>query len=129
MGKEKPTLRPIQQDCIDMGSNLTLDQQVHLLKPFSLKEVRTAMFSILSTKSPAPDGFGSGFFKSVWPEMGKEIHRAIIHFFETNQFPADLHNTGSQRWFLKQSLLGWDSIVGLLILGAGTTGFGWAILA
>uniref|UniRef100_A0A803NFP5 Reverse transcriptase domain-containing protein n=1 Tax=Cannabis sativa TaxID=3483 RepID=A0A803NFP5_CANSA len=31
---------------------------------------------------------------------------------------------GSQRWFLKQSLLGWDSVVGLLILGAGTIGFG-----
>uniref|UniRef100_A0A803PPY1 Reverse transcriptase zinc-binding domain-containing protein n=1 Tax=Cannabis sativa TaxID=3483 RepID=A0A803PPY1_CANSA len=93
MGKEKPTSRPIQQDCIDMGSILTLDQQVHLLKPFSLKEVRTAMFSIPSTKSPGPDGFGSGFFKSIWLEVGKEIYRAIIHFFETNKFPANLHNT------------------------------------
>uniref|UniRef100_A0A803QGF5 Reverse transcriptase domain-containing protein n=1 Tax=Cannabis sativa TaxID=3483 RepID=A0A803QGF5_CANSA len=93
MGKENPTTRPIQQDCIDMGSILTLDKQVHLLKPFSLKEVRSATLSIPSTKSPGPDGFGSGFFKSVWPEVGKEIHRAITHFFETNQFPADLHNT------------------------------------
>uniref|UniRef100_A0A803P4W1 Retrotransposon Copia-like N-terminal domain-containing protein n=1 Tax=Cannabis sativa TaxID=3483 RepID=A0A803P4W1_CANSA len=93
MGKAKPPTMEIQSDCIAMGSKLTLDQQVHLLKPFSLKEVRAAMFSILNTKSPGPDRFGSGFLMSVWPEVGKDIHRAITHFFDTNQFPEELHRT------------------------------------
>uniref|UniRef100_A0A803PHI0 DUF4283 domain-containing protein n=1 Tax=Cannabis sativa TaxID=3483 RepID=A0A803PHI0_CANSA len=93
MGKVKPTSMEIQPDCIALGPKLNLDQQVHLLKPFSLKEVRAAMFSILITKSPGPDGFGSGFFWSVWPEVGKDRHAAIALFFDTNQFPTELHNT------------------------------------
>uniref|UniRef100_A0A803PQB5 Reverse transcriptase n=1 Tax=Cannabis sativa TaxID=3483 RepID=A0A803PQB5_CANSA len=93
MGKAKPTSMEIQPDCIALGPKLNLDQQVHLLKPFSLKEVRAAMFSIPITKSPGPDGYGSGFFRLIWPEMGKDIHAAIAHFFETNQFPTELHST------------------------------------
>ncbi|XP_030497512.2 uncharacterized protein LOC115713164 [Cannabis sativa] len=93
MGKVKPTSMEIQPDCIALGPKLNLDQQVHLLKRFSLKEVRAAMFSILITKSPGPDGFGSGFFWSVWPEVGKDRNAAIALFFDTNQFPTELHNT------------------------------------
>uniref|UniRef100_A0A803P0P8 CCHC-type domain-containing protein n=1 Tax=Cannabis sativa TaxID=3483 RepID=A0A803P0P8_CANSA len=68
MGRARATSVEIQQSCIAMGPKLNLDQHVSLLKPFSFKEVRTAMFSIPSTKSPGPDGFGSGFFKSMWSE-------------------------------------------------------------
>ncbi|XP_062075058.1 uncharacterized protein LOC133779074 [Humulus lupulus] len=42
-----------------------------------------AMFSIPDTKSPGPDGFGSGFFKSMWPVIGGEVCAAVANFFET----------------------------------------------
>ncbi|KAM6593848.1 hypothetical protein CsatA_001551 [Cannabis sativa] len=88
MGKAKPPTMEIQSDCIAMGSKLTLDQQVHLLKPFSLKEVRAAMFSILNTKSPGPDRFGSGFLMSVWPEFPEELHRTTLSLIPKIDSPS-----------------------------------------
>ena len=42
-----------------------MDNQT-LIKPPTLKEIRTALFSIDSNKTPGPDGFGAGFFKTYW---------------------------------------------------------------
>ncbi|XP_062081100.1 uncharacterized protein LOC133785901 [Humulus lupulus] len=55
----------VYQSCLALGSKLSVKQQLYLLKPFSAKEIRAALFSIPSTKLPGPDGYGSGFFKSV----------------------------------------------------------------
>ncbi|XP_062085606.1 uncharacterized protein LOC133791704 [Humulus lupulus] len=60
----------VDQSCMALGSKLTVEQQLYLLKPFSAKEIRAALFSIPSSKSPGPDGYGSGFFKSVWKHIG-----------------------------------------------------------
>ena len=43
-----------------------------LTKPPNLEEVRTALFSINSIKTPRPDGFGSGFFKTYWHIIKKD---------------------------------------------------------
>ncbi|XP_062099885.1 uncharacterized protein LOC133805739 [Humulus lupulus] len=56
----------VDQSCLVLGSKLSVEQQLYLLKPFSAKEIRAALFSIPSTKLPGPDGYGSGFFKSMW---------------------------------------------------------------
>jgi len=31
-----------------------------------MMEVKTSLFSIESSKTPGPDGFGAGFFKQYW---------------------------------------------------------------
>ncbi|XP_062118295.1 uncharacterized protein LOC133831906 [Humulus lupulus] len=64
-----------------------------LLKPFSWKEIRESLFSIPITKSPGPDGFGSGFFKALWNDIGDEVCAAITHYFESGIFPTELHET------------------------------------
>ncbi|XP_062093515.1 uncharacterized protein LOC133799518 [Humulus lupulus] len=83
----------VNLNCIASGTKLSVEQQLYLLKPFSVKEIRAAMFSIPSTKSPGPDGYGSGFFKSMWKDIGQDICSAIIHGFSTGQFPKELHET------------------------------------
>ncbi|PHT68088.1 hypothetical protein T459_27575 [Capsicum annuum] len=40
--------------------------ELKLLKPDTAKDVKVAMFSINKIKSPGPDGYGSGFFKTTW---------------------------------------------------------------
>ncbi|XP_062100716.1 uncharacterized protein LOC133806638 [Humulus lupulus] len=65
----------------DLGPVLSVEDQLALIKPFSNKDVKTAMFSISFIKSPGPDGFGAGFFKSLWKDMGKEISKAVLEFF------------------------------------------------
>ncbi|XP_062103549.1 uncharacterized protein LOC133814628 [Humulus lupulus] len=73
----------VDQNYMDLGSKLSVEQQLYLLKPFSPKEIKAALFSIPNTKSPGPDGYGSGFFKSMWKEIGQDICSAISHGFSS----------------------------------------------
>ncbi|XP_062100338.1 uncharacterized protein LOC133806230 [Humulus lupulus] len=83
----------VNLNCIASGTKLSVEQQLYLLKPFSVKEIIAAMFSIPSIKSPGPDGYGSGFFKSMWKDIGQDICSAIIHVFSTGQFSKERHET------------------------------------
>ncbi|XP_062086329.1 uncharacterized protein LOC133792438 [Humulus lupulus] len=76
-----------------MGPKLSVEKQVKLLKPFSKKEIRDSLFGIPITKSPGPDGFGSGFFKAIWHDIGDEVCAAITQCFKTGHFPSELHET------------------------------------
>ncbi|WMV58343.1 hypothetical protein MTR67_051728 [Solanum verrucosum] len=55
------------------GNVLSTAQQLELLKPYKAKEIKAVMFSIGSTKSPGPDGYGSFFFKAAWEIIGEDI--------------------------------------------------------
>lgn len=52
-----------------------------LVQPFTVDDVKRALFSIPSHKSPEPDGFNSGFFKSCWSIIGEDICQAVLGFF------------------------------------------------
>uniref|UniRef100_A0A803QJP5 Reverse transcriptase n=1 Tax=Cannabis sativa TaxID=3483 RepID=A0A803QJP5_CANSA len=62
-------------------------------KPFSKKYVKKALFRIHNTKSPGLDGFGSGFFKGLWGEIGEEISAAVLDFFQSGKLPSNLNET------------------------------------
>ncbi|XP_062075282.1 uncharacterized protein LOC133779324 [Humulus lupulus] len=81
MGSHSKASVPIQRECFIHGGILSLDQQLNLIKPFTKKDVTDAMFSINSIKSSGPDGYGSGFFKVMWKEIGDEISDAILGIF------------------------------------------------
>ncbi|XP_062080985.1 uncharacterized protein LOC133785786 [Humulus lupulus] len=83
LGSPSSAIGRINFQCIEMGSKLSVDQQLMLLKPFSRKEIREALFGIPITKSPGPDGFDSGFFKAVWQDIGDEVCSAISQCFDT----------------------------------------------
>ncbi|XP_062103920.1 uncharacterized protein LOC133815046 [Humulus lupulus] len=93
LGSPSSATGRINLQCIAMGSKLSVDHQLMLLKPFSRKEIRDALFGISITKSPGPDGFGSGFFKVVWQDIGDEVCSAISQCFDTGCFPSELHET------------------------------------
>jgi len=46
-----------------------------------MEEVKQALFSIDSTKTPGPDGFSAGFFKHYWPLTKHDFYRCILEFF------------------------------------------------
>lgn len=48
------------------------------MRPFSMEEVKRAMFGIDENKAPGPDGFGSKFFKHSWNLVGHEVSSAIL---------------------------------------------------
>ncbi|XP_062103748.1 uncharacterized protein LOC133814854 [Humulus lupulus] len=76
-----------------VNKRLNLKQQLQLVRPFSRKDVRDALFSIPSVKSLGPDGYGAGFFKGLWSEIGNEIADAILDFFKGGLIPNELNKT------------------------------------
>ncbi|XP_062115116.1 uncharacterized protein LOC133829344 [Humulus lupulus] len=58
----------------------------------SKTDVKNAMFSIGFIKSSGPDGYGSGFFKAMWNEIGDDISDAILGFFQHGSLPKGLNN-------------------------------------
>ncbi|XP_062099618.1 uncharacterized protein LOC133805450 [Humulus lupulus] len=93
LGNQSSASGSINLACLDLGPKLSIDHQTLLLKPFSAKEIRKALFGIPSNKSPGPDGYGSGFFKAAWQIVGSEVCSAISNCFESGNFPSDLHET------------------------------------
>ncbi|XP_062085752.1 uncharacterized protein LOC133791859 [Humulus lupulus] len=91
MGSKSNASRPIQRSCFNLGHKLTLDQQISLVRPFTTKEVKDALFSINFIKSPGSDGYGSGFFKVLWSDLEAEISEAIIEFFESGNLPEEVN--------------------------------------
>ncbi|KAL0347638.1 UNVERIFIED_CONTAM: hypothetical protein Scaly_1779800 [Sesamum calycinum] len=63
---------------------------VALLKPVTHNEVKFAFFGIAEDKSPEPDGFSLGFYKSALSVVGEEIIRAILEFFNTGNCSSKL---------------------------------------
>lgn len=46
--------------------------------PFTTQEVKHALLSIPSNRSPGLDGFGGYFFKDAWHIIGEEITQAVL---------------------------------------------------
>ncbi|MCI42420.1 cysteine-rich receptor-like protein kinase, partial [Trifolium medium] len=51
-----------------------------LTKPFSVDEVKAAVWDCGSYKSPGPDGVNLGFFKDFWAELQGDVMRFISEF-------------------------------------------------
>uniref|UniRef100_A0A803PYN0 DUF4283 domain-containing protein n=1 Tax=Cannabis sativa TaxID=3483 RepID=A0A803PYN0_CANSA len=93
MGSSSRPSQDLRKDWMEMGSNLNREQQLNLIKPFTSKEIKKALFSIPDSKSPGPDCYAAGFFKKMWPEIGAEFTKAIENFFMTGIMPRELHGT------------------------------------
>ncbi|KAJ8424089.1 hypothetical protein Cgig2_008478 [Carnegiea gigantea] len=66
LGHHPTTGSPIDPAIIQLGPQLSKEQQVALCKPFTVEDVKLALFFIPNTKSPGPDGFSSAFYKHTW---------------------------------------------------------------
>ncbi|XP_062103584.1 uncharacterized protein LOC133814669 [Humulus lupulus] len=93
MGRRSSATEEIDLDCLNQGNRLSLEHQVRLLRPFSKSYVKKALFSIHSSKSPGLDGFGSCFFKGIWDNIGDEISRSVLEFFQDGLLPKSLNET------------------------------------
>lgn len=83
MKTDSPATSVVIPNVISLGNNLTVDQKIELIKPFSIAKIKEVMFQISSNKSPASDGFGSGFFKASWDIVKGDVCAAVTEFFNT----------------------------------------------
>ena len=86
LGKQEQYRSPINMDVIGLGHTLTQEQQLRLCQPFNKSEIKQAIFSIPSHKSPGPDGFNSGFYKANWDVIGSLVCSNIQEFSRLENF-------------------------------------------
>lgn len=84
---------PIDPQVINRGNTLPVDLQMKLYDPFSEKDIQEAIFLIPNLKSPGPDEFSSGFFKSTWHITGTLVCNVIQQFFQSSRIPPFLGQT------------------------------------
>ena len=58
-----------------------------------MNEVKDALFSIDSSKTPGPDGFGAGFFKHYWDVIKTDFYHCITEFFVNGKLLKQINHT------------------------------------
>ena len=56
-------------------------------------KVKSTLFSIESSKTPGPDGFGAGFFKQYWEFLKKDFFNRIVEFFKNGHLLRQINHT------------------------------------
>lgn len=64
-----------------------------LIKPFSVEEVKAAVWDCDSFKSPGPDGVNFGFIKEFWVELKDDIMRFITEFHRNGKLVKGINTT------------------------------------
>jgi len=90
LGEQPATRTPIDMDVIALGRVLNSEQQINMCRPFSCSDIKKAFYSIPNHKSPGPDGYSSGFFKSTWDHIGPLVCSAIQNFFHHATLPKEI---------------------------------------
>ncbi|XP_062094142.1 uncharacterized protein LOC133800206 [Humulus lupulus] len=93
MGSSSSANGSFNSQCIELGHFLDIEMQLSLTKEFRKSDVKKALFSIPSTKSPGLDGYGYEFYKGMWQNIGDDISEAILEFFHYGQLLAKLNET------------------------------------
>ncbi|GJR37695.1 putative RNA-directed DNA polymerase, eukaryota, reverse transcriptase zinc-binding domain protein [Tanacetum coccineum] len=66
---------------------------LHMTRPITDVEIKTAMFDIGEDKSPGPDGYTSAFFKKAWDVVGMEVCDAVREFFLNGHILKEINHT------------------------------------
>ena len=64
-----------------------------LVCPFTLEEVKQAIWDCDSYKSPGPDGINFGFIKQFWPELKDDFMRFVVEFHRNRKLTKEVNAT------------------------------------
>lgn len=82
LGTSEQNLASVHPEVLWRGNTVNEEQRKELCKPVSEEEVKRAVWSIESSKSPGPGGFTSDFYKKSWHIIKKELCDAVKDFVE-----------------------------------------------
>ncbi|KAF7153136.1 hypothetical protein RHSIM_Rhsim01G0076000 [Rhododendron simsii] len=64
-----------------------------LLKPFTSREIKPALFEMHPNKAPGYDGMTAGFFQQYWGIAGVDVCRAVRSFFHDGRMLRSVNRT------------------------------------
>ncbi|KAF7150520.1 hypothetical protein RHSIM_Rhsim02G0169100 [Rhododendron simsii] len=64
-----------------------------LLKPFTSREIKAALFEMPPNKAPGYNGMNVGFFQRYWDIVRVDVYRAVISFFHSGRMLESLNRT------------------------------------
>jgi hypothetical protein len=64
-----------------------------LTKPFSIEEVKAAVWDCDSFKSPGPDGINFGFIKDFWGDLKEDVMRFVREFHRNGKLTKGINST------------------------------------
>lgn len=86
-------MKQIDQSVIERGPLLTEAQQQALCRPVTEEEIKEAVWSIDPRKSPGPDGFSSGFYRSAWSTIKGDLIKIVHDFFKKGKMLKQVNCT------------------------------------
>ncbi|XP_074290915.1 uncharacterized protein LOC141617643 [Silene latifolia] len=69
------------------------DELDRLSRPYSAKEVRTAIFQMGALKAPGPDGIPAVFFQRCWSLVKRDFTKAILSILNSGRVLRELNRT------------------------------------
>jgi len=87
--------RPLQRPCMDSLAfrSLSTEEGATLTRPFSVDEVRRAVWDCENYKSPGPDGINFGFIKEFWDTLKDDVMRFLGEFHRNGKLARGINST------------------------------------
>ena len=87
------THRNLRLPDLGLSKLITDSDNDELIKPPNIEDIRAALFSIDSFKTPGLDGFGAGFFKNYWHIIKKDLFNGVSEFFTNCKMLKEINQT------------------------------------
>ncbi|XP_058076430.1 uncharacterized protein LOC131225018 [Magnolia sinica] len=85
---------PVNSNLLDLVPPLvTQEMNDFLMAPPSIQEVKSVIQSIPSDSAPGPNGFSGVFYSACWDIIGKDIHKAVVYFFQGGKLPQAVNSS------------------------------------
>lgn len=72
---------------------VTEEQNEQLIQPIDYEEVRKAVFSMHSEKSPGNEGLNAAFYRTYWSIVGEDVVKFCTYFFATGELQPRINRT------------------------------------
>lgn len=72
---------------------VSADSKQRLLEPFSILEIKEAVFQMEPSKAPGLDGFSALFYQKFWNILGIEVAQQVLRNLNSGQLDEGINDT------------------------------------
>jgi len=72
---------------------LSYNEGARLVRPFTMEEVKAAVWDVDSFKCPGPDGITFGFIKDFWDMLQDDVMRFLVEFHRNGRLSKGINST------------------------------------